>query len=76
MTSLTKPVSRLTTRLRDRGRPIVVTLEPGDTITFRAKGTRTLYRTSREAWYMLSARAAAREQADLAAMDKAERRRR
>ena len=77
MTNLTKPVSRLTTRWRERGRAVVVTLEPGDTISFRPAGTRTIYRTSLQGCFCLAARAAARDALErLAALAKAERRRR
>lgn len=52
-----------------------MTLEPGDSITFRVKGTRKLYRTTLEACSWLAIRAEARQQARVAAMAKAERRR-
>lgn len=41
-TALTRPVSRVTTGVH-RGRPLVVTLEPGDLITVRHARTRTGY---------------------------------
>ena len=76
MTGLTRPVSRLTMRWRQRGRPVVVTLEPGDSITFRLKGTRKVWQTSLEACFWIALKAEAREQARLAALARAERRRR
>jgi hypothetical protein len=60
MIGLVKPLSRLTTHWRQRGRPVVVTLEPGDSISFRLKGTRTIFRTSLEGCFWLAARALAR----------------
>jgi hypothetical protein len=74
MTPLTRTIRRLTTRWKDHGRPRVVSLEPGDSITFRTKGTRKLYRTSLEACFWLAVRADARDQARAAAMARAERR--
>jgi len=41
MTPLTKPVRRVTLLRVDRSRQAVVSLEPGDLITIRLKGTRT-----------------------------------
>ena len=44
-TKLLKPVERELT-YTDRGRVIIVTLEPGDVITYRFKGKRTRYSVS------------------------------
>lgn len=40
MRKLTKAISRETLSTDRKGRPLVVTLEPGDMITFRPKGNR------------------------------------
>ena len=54
-TLLTKPISRETLAVTDHpGRKIIVTLEPGDMITFRAKGKRTAYEVPLAACYNLA----------------------
>ena len=54
-TLLMKPVSRETLAVTDHpGRKIIVTLEPGDTISFRAKGKRTSYEVPLQACYFLA----------------------
>jgi hypothetical protein len=54
-TLLTKPVSRETLAVTDHpGRKIIVTLEPGDMISFRAKGKRTTYEVPLAACYNLA----------------------
>lgn len=42
-TKLLKPVKREMLMGDDRGRPMIVTLEPGDMLTFRLKGKKTTY---------------------------------
>lgn len=42
-TRLEKPVTRQTMSTDRKGRALLVTLEPGDMLTFRAKGKRTRY---------------------------------
>lgn len=49
MTRLTKQVRRELCRTTEQHRPIIVTLEPGDVISFRQKGCRKVWRTSLEA---------------------------
>ena len=56
MTALQRLVKREAQRSHDHGRPIIVSLEPGDLIGFRLKGTRTAYRTTILACYSLAAR--------------------
>ena len=46
MTRLTKAVKRETCKVRRRGRPVIVAMEPGDVLAFREKGRRTWYRVS------------------------------
>ncbi|MCJ7543678.1 MAG: hypothetical protein MUP47_03770 [Phycisphaerae bacterium] len=75
-TELRRPVVRQTVRLRHGGQPLIVTLEPGDTISFRAKGRRHMDRTTLEACFWLAAKASARDEARLRAMARAERRHR
>ena len=54
-TVLTKPISRETLAVTDHpGRKIIVTLEPGDMISFRAKGKRTTYEVPLAACYNLA----------------------
>ena len=54
-TLLMKPISRETLAVTDYpGRKIIVTLEPGDTISFRAKGKRTSYEVPLQACYNLA----------------------
>ena len=45
MTTLNKRVTR-EMRHQEKGRPVIVTLSPGDMITFRLKGLRKTYSTS------------------------------
>ena len=74
MTTLTKRVSRLCPRTTDRGREIVLTLLPGDLLTFRRKGTRTAYVVTIEAAYHLAAKCYAKAaQAEKLAARKARR---
>ena len=63
MTSLTRTVRRECCRTAEHARPVIVTLEPGDLIRFRLKGTRTTYTTTLLACYHLAARIYATEQA-------------
>ena len=56
MTRLTKPVRRECARTTDRGREIVLSLLPGDLLTFRRKGARTTYTLTIEAAYHLAAK--------------------
>lgn len=44
-TKLTKPIER-ELLYTDRGRTVIISLEPGDLITFRQKGKRTRYSVS------------------------------
>ena len=60
MTRLTKPVRRECARTTDRGREIVLSLLPGDLLTFRRKGARTTYTLTIEAAYHLAAKCYAR----------------
>lgn len=54
-TLLTKKISRETLAVTDHpGRKIIVTLEPGDMITFRAKGKRMTYEVPLAACYNLA----------------------
>jgi hypothetical protein len=57
MTKLDKNVSRETGRTYDQGRQLVVTLEPGDMISFRQKGCHHVWRTTLGACFMLAVRA-------------------
>lgn len=59
MTKLSRQVRRECCRTADRGRPIIVSLEPGDVLGFRAKGTRTTYRLPVHHCYLMAAAAAA-----------------
>jgi hypothetical protein len=43
MTELVHPVTRVCRRYADRGRPLVVSLLPGDLVAVRRKGERTRY---------------------------------
>ena len=61
-TKLNKEVSRETsTRIGGRGKVIIVTLLPGDVITFREKGKHTAFETTLEAcaWLAIKQKAAA-----------------
>lgn len=62
-TKLTKEVSRESgfTKIGGRGKVIIVTLLPGDIISFREKGKRTSYETTIEAcaWLAIKQKAAA-----------------
>ena len=54
-TLLMKPVSRETLAVTDHpGRKIIVTLEPGDELLFRAKGKRMTYSVPLQACYNLA----------------------
>ena len=57
MTRLQRPVTRETVHVVDGGRTMVVTLQPGDLITMRLKGTRTRYTTTLAACYCLAVKA-------------------
>lgn len=54
LTKLTKPITRETVRLEIRGRPIVVTLCPGDVLEFHEKGKRQRYTIGLEACFWLA----------------------
>uniref|UniRef100_A0A6M3JN01 Uncharacterized protein n=1 Tax=viral metagenome TaxID=1070528 RepID=A0A6M3JN01_9ZZZZ len=54
MTTLQRIVRRECGRATDGGRPIIVSLEPGDVIGFRLKGCRRTYRTTVQACYSLA----------------------
>ena len=60
MTKLDKNISRETTRPAEAGRPLIVTLEPGDIISFRLKGTRQVVKTTLMACYHMALKAEAR----------------
>jgi len=59
-TALTKPVRRLCTRIKDGGRNIIVSLEPGDILTFRTVGFKSTYRIALEPLFNRAAADAAR----------------
>jgi len=61
VTTLTKAVRRETCRTSDGHRPIIVTLEPGDIISFRLKGCRAVVKTTLGACYALAVRASLSE---------------
>jgi hypothetical protein len=54
MIPLRKTVIRETTRARDAGRNIIVSLEPGDVIGFRLKGCRQTFRMPLQACYSVA----------------------
>ena len=54
MIPLRKTVIRETTRTRDAGRNIIVSLEPGDVIGFRLKGCRQIFRMPLQACYSIA----------------------
>lgn len=66
MTQLLKPVRRGLGKpignCRDVSRETIITLYPGGSIGFRAKGRRREYRISAEACYSLAVKVAAEEQ--------------
>jgi hypothetical protein len=57
MTKLLKNVRRETGRVYDRGRSLIVTLEPGDVIGFRPKGTRKTWKTTLGACFLMAVKA-------------------
>ena len=59
MTILKRRVRRECANTAERGRPIIVTLEPGDVIGFRLKGTRKTFRTTLYHCFMEAAKAEA-----------------
>lgn len=65
MTKLTTKVRRESANTYEQGRPIIVILEPGDTIAFRQKGRQYVWRTTIKACLWLAvqteSRAAAAE---------------
>jgi hypothetical protein len=61
MTKLTKPITRECPRTTDRGREIILSLLPGDLLTFRPKGRRITFTLSIRAAYDLSAKLYARD---------------
>ena len=61
MIRLDRPLQRVCRRLKDAGRPVVVTLEPGDVLAMRPKGLRRAYRITLGECYWLAARKAAAE---------------
>jgi hypothetical protein len=71
MTKLLKNVWRETGRVYDRGRSLIVTLEPGDVIGFRAKGTRKTWKTTLYSCFIMAVKA--RVEADKAAKKAARR---
>ena len=64
-TRLHKAIVRETVNTAVQGRPLIVAMEPGDTIAFRRKGCRRLFRTTIAACFWMAAKAEAREQARL-----------
>ena len=72
-TILSKPVSRQLRHTVLQGRPVILTLGPGDVLTFRGKGRRHFYTTTAEACLWMAAKAEAREVARLKALARKER---
>jgi hypothetical protein len=60
VTRLDKPVRRETCRTQEQGRSLIVTLEPGDTISFRQKGCRKSWKTTLSACFALAVKAEVR----------------
>lgn len=56
MTAINKKVEREGPILRAKGRPIIVSIEPGGMLGFRLKGERTTYRVTIEDVYWYAAR--------------------
>lgn len=61
LTPATRAVARITNATTDDGRAIVVTIGPGDVLTFRAKGRRTEHTVSVASAFAHAARFAARD---------------
>ena len=57
MTTLTKNVRRETCNTFEQHRPVIVTLEPGDLISFRQKRGRKVWRTTVAACFHLAVKA-------------------
>ena len=76
MTKLKRPVSRETMHTAEQGRPIIVTLEPGDMISFRQKGRRKSWRTTIGHCFWRAVRAEGVEQQRTNKLARAERARR
>jgi hypothetical protein len=74
MTKLKKAISREAMNTAEQGRPLMVTLEPGDTISFRQKGLRKVYRTTLAACFWLAVKTEAAEERRIKALARAERR--
>lgn len=62
MTRLTKKIQREATRTTDGRSSIIISLEPGDVIGFRAKRTRRTYRLPVSFCYRLAVESYVREQ--------------
>jgi hypothetical protein len=54
MTSLKKPVRRVTLQEHEQGLPLVVILDPDGTIAFRQKGRRKTFKTTLHACYLMA----------------------
>ena len=74
MTALNKLVKRECQRTSDRGRPVIVSLEPGDLLGFRLKGCRMTYRLTLGKCFLLAAQAHAQEQKRLRKLAREQRR--
>jgi len=74
MTKLTKRITREALNTAEQGRPLIVNLEPGDTISFRQKGCRKVFRTTLAACFWLAVKAEVAEQRRIKAMARTERR--
>lgn len=62
MTKLTKIVAREASHTAEQGRPLMVALEPADTISFRLKGCRKVWRTTLAACFWMAVKAEALEE--------------
>jgi hypothetical protein len=74
-TTLHAVVVRECMNTSEQGRPIIVAMEPGDTLSFRPKGCRKLWRTTLGACFHMAVKAEVREQQRIKEQARKERRR-